>query len=356
VTIDRADALDDALDRLDSYHYLVMPGPFACHGPMGAETLSTLGYNHLVGTWVEEYKSRHQPLGPFATVERIDPADRRSWQAALGDITRVSDWAALFHAELTDDAWPAVVRRWLPWLLPGCAGGLTHGLIRVAHAVRALTGDSKPSQLLLAELAKALALWAGAFTLLPGRPLLQGPLTLEEAISKLPRPKDPWLPIEAGTFARIHELEEFPSVVEALRPPDLADQALSDLSIRSCQVMLNNPALDLIPLVHTLTPIAAVRILQPHIPLIPTEIIYAQLWHVNAGILCGFTPAQTPPEATNSDRNEPPPLSEIIAQAVEHQDPHVLKFTEACAREYALRPDPTFLLAAQTLLKQTPAW
>jgi hypothetical protein len=34
VTINRADALNDAIDRLDSYHYLDMSGPLACHGPM----------------------------------------------------------------------------------------------------------------------------------------------------------------------------------------------------------------------------------------------------------------------------------------------------------------------------------
>ena len=38
----RQDALDDALERLEGYEYLDLPGPFACHGPMGAEVLSTL--------------------------------------------------------------------------------------------------------------------------------------------------------------------------------------------------------------------------------------------------------------------------------------------------------------------------
>jgi hypothetical protein len=81
---------------------------------MGAETLSTLGHNDLVGSWVEEYKSRHQPLDAFPTIERIDPDDPASWRAALGDILRLNDWAALFYAELADYPWPVVLRSWLP--------------------------------------------------------------------------------------------------------------------------------------------------------------------------------------------------------------------------------------------------
>ncbi len=41
-----------------------------------------------------------------------------------------------------------------------------------------------------------------------------------------------------------------------------------------------------------------------------------------------------------------PPLDELGARAVEHGDEHVIKFTEACLREYALRPDPRYPAAA----------
>jgi hypothetical protein len=44
--ITRSDALNDALERLQGHAYLDAPG-FACHGPMGAETLSTLGHKNL---------------------------------------------------------------------------------------------------------------------------------------------------------------------------------------------------------------------------------------------------------------------------------------------------------------------
>src|SRR5215471_19227580 len=95
----RTDALLDALDRFDTYSYLDAPG-FAFHGPMGAETLSTLRHDDLVAGWVERYKARHQPLEAPPSTARIDPGDAGAWRAALGDIARLSDWEAMFTVAL----------------------------------------------------------------------------------------------------------------------------------------------------------------------------------------------------------------------------------------------------------------
>jgi hypothetical protein len=53
---------------------------------------------------------------------------------------------------------------------------------------------------------------------------------------------------------------------------------------------------------------------------------------------------------------EAPSPPELVARATEHKDPHVVKFTEACLREHALRADPVYLLAAQHVIDKTPAW
>jgi hypothetical protein len=45
-----------------------------------------------------------------------------------------------------------------------------------------------------------------------------------------------------------------------------------------------------------------------------------------------------------------------MARATEHQDPHLLKFAEACGREHTIRQDPVYMLAAQSVLQRTPAW
>ncbi|CAM5570622.1 Questin oxidase family protein OS=Streptomyces rimosus subsp. rimosus (strain ATCC / DSM 40260/ JCM 4667 / NRRL 2234) OX=1265868 GN=SRIM_018045 PE=4 SV=1 [Streptomyces rimosus subsp. rimosus] len=47
-------------------------------------------------------------------------------------------------------------------------------------------------------------------------------------------------------------------------------------------------------------------------------------------------------------------MDELGARAVEHGDEHVLKFTEACRREYALRPDPRFRAAVAVARRIAP--
>ena len=49
-------------------------------------------------------------------------------------------------------------------------------------------------------------------------------------------------------------------------------------------------------------------------------------------------------------------IAYLLAMAVAHQDPHALKFSETCAREHALNPDPVYLLAARHILSQLKAW
>jgi hypothetical protein len=349
----RQDALNDALERLEGYEYLDLPGPFACHGPMGAEALSTLGYDDLVGDWVEAYKSRHEPLDPFPTMERIDPKDEASWRGALGHVFRANDFAAMFVGELEQEPWQDVLRRWLPRLFDGSAGGLSHGIIRTAHAVRAMPNDGGPSELASRELARALGLWAAVYTPLPGHPGLYGSLGLDEAIAGLPRPADSWAPIEAGTFSRMGELDGFAAAVEALGRPPVDDGALSELSAAFCRFLLKSSEVDPIPLVHTVTPIGTSRILFPYLAELTSEAVYAHLWQVSAAIVCGFTPASIGQMGESDAVDEVISPDELIARAVEHRDPHVLKLTEVCMSEYWNRSDPVYLAAVEHVLKST---
>lgn len=349
--ITRIDALSDAHERLAGYAYVDGPG-FAFHGPMGAEALSSAGYDEQVADWVEAYKAGHEPVAPPPARDRIDPDDEASWRGALGEVARVSDWAAMFERQLRDQPWWAVLQRWVPRLLPGYAGGLTHGLLRTAHGVRALPADGPPPDLLLAELARGLAYWAATFTALPGRPELRGSLQLDEAIAGVPRPDEPWTPIDAGTFARIGELSAFPDAVAALGPPDDVGAALSDLTAAFCGVVLRKPALVIGP-IHAVTPAAAVRTLLPYLPAPAVASVYAQAWHVGAAIVAGFAPpggTEAPVEGVT------PAPAEILARAAAHRDTHAVKFAEACVREHAIRPDPVYLLAAEHVLATLPPW
>jgi Questin oxidase-like len=369
--ITRHDALDDAFDRFGAYRYVDGIG-FAFHGPMGAEALSSLGHHDLVAGWADEYTIRHEPIDAPPPVARLDPDDETTWRLALGDPGRVSDWAALFADLLREHPWPAVVRRWAPILLPGSAGALTHGLLRVAHAVRAMPVESPPSDVLIDELTLGLAYWAATALTLPGAagadgaPELQGRLPVDAAIARLPRPDEPWSPIEAATFTRVGELADFPAAVTALARPSSLDDGLSDLTAAFCHVLLANPQVFPQGLVHAVTPIAAVRTLLPYLPDDERDSVYARVWQTSAAIVCGFAPnrpamdrdgraAAAARDGRAADQVVLAP-NELAARAVEHRDPHAIKFTEACLREHRRRPDPVYLRAAQHVIDHMPRW
>jgi hypothetical protein len=348
----RTDAIDDALDRLAAYDYLDGAG-FACHGPMGAEAISSLGFDGEVTTWVDAYAAAHAPVEAPPPVDRIDPSDDRSWRSALGDFARVSDWRTLFDRQLREQPWPAVLARWVPRLVSGYGGGLTHGLLRTAHAVRAMPPDGNPSDLLLGELAKGLASWSAWYRPLPGQPHLDGELSLGDAVQRVPRPREPWSAVEAGMLSRVADLEPFADAVEALGPPSRTEEALSDLSATFCSAIVAHTDAMPIGLVHTVTPVAAARTLLDVVPAMSSDAVYARLWQVDAALLAGFAPTPRPLGHLSGARVTDP--AELAANAVAHGDAHVVKFTEACLREYAIRPDPIYLLAAADLHVRVPA-
>lgn len=108
--------------------------------------------------------------------------------------------------------------------------------------------------------------------------------------------------------------------------------------------------------IHAVTPTAAARVLLPYLPAVSVATLYAQLWHVNAAIATGFTPAPAATAPAGDDDAPVADLAELVARAAEHRDTHVVKFTEACAREYARRPDPVYLRAAHRVIDQMPPW
>jgi hypothetical protein len=348
-----SDALNDALERLGDFAFFDETG-FPCHGPMGAETLSALGHDELVAGWADEYRWRHQPISPPPPSARIQLSDPRDFHSALGDLARLADWETAFAHLLGEHPWPVVINRWARRLLVGYAGALTHGMIRVAHAVRALEGCPEPSELLLAELAKGLALWAASFKILPGQPILRGSLRLADALTLLPRRDQPWPMVEACSFSHLDELDGFDVVVEELGPPAPGTDPLSLLSAAFCSELLSHRDVMPVPLVHAVTPIAATRTLLPYMPDITSDDMYGLLWEVGAAVVVSFAPRRgAPAPSINVDPTSP---SQLVARALEHRDPHVLKFTDACLREHALNPDPRYLHAAHHVLRQTPRW
>ncbi|MCX4981882.1 questin oxidase family protein [Streptomyces sp. NBC_00572] len=351
-SISYSDALNDALERMDDLGYERGQGvDLANHGPMGAEALALLGQGDEVAQWVGRYRKAMEHHEPPAARFALDPADESSWRPALGTFRRAGDWEQLFTRELAEAHWREVLVRWWPRLLPGLFAGLTHGVIRTAHAVRGLyaTGDGG-TVLQLKELARGLAYWAARYSELPGRPRLHGPHELPDAVATLPRvPLDG--PMGPGTaLHRLDTLAELPGYGESLEAlsPQQAPRLLSEMTAQFADVYLGHPEVYPVPLIHGVTAPAAVRLVLPHLPHELHEPTLARLWQVQSAFLFAFTSDRRDEgtAAWESEVPDLPPLDDLGARAVEHGDEHVIKFTEACLREYALRPDPRYPAAA----------
>jgi hypothetical protein len=126
----------------------------------------------------------------------------------------------------------------------------------------------------------------------------------------------------------------------------VVDRALSDLTAEYAgHYAMTKPSFP-IPLIHTITAPAAMRLLLPELP----EELHAPslrtMAQVNAELFTRFGGQRTPgsTEAIEADRT----FAELAAEAVDIGDEHAIKICEAAMRENAIRPDARYLSAAST--------
>jgi hypothetical protein len=332
--------LDDALERLRGM------GPEAVHGapnhgPMAAEALIALGCLDEVPRWVDDYR---RELGPMPQAR--SPVTESTWQEALGAIHRIGDWQTFFVTQLAEAPWQTVFVQWIPRLIAGLMAGGTHGLIRTAHAVRALSEATTP--LRVEELASALAYWAAYYQTLPGVPRLQGPLGLDQAIQQIPRigrdqPNESRREGVPREFVRVlAEYPEFAQAIDRFGTTEAVDTSLNRLSEMGARLYLANASTHPLVFIHALTGPAAVRLLLPHMPAALREAALAYCWQAVAAWVAAYG------SDTTSAPNDSPPASEpeIVGRAVGTRDHHAVKFAEACLREYRLNPRTVYLKAA----------
>ncbi|MFJ4472773.1 hypothetical protein ACIP2X_35530 [Streptomyces sp. NPDC089424] len=302
------DAMGEALQRLHGVGF-EHGGSFVNHAPMAAEALAHMGYADEVPAWVD-HNLRHREYHDVP--ERrwaIDPADPADWRGALGDFARVADWTGLFERELAREPWTEVLARWWPRLLPGMSGMLTHGVIRTAHAVRAVAAAGEDDRLQLTELAHGLGYWAA-------RHSTGGVTVAGEPPPDLPDGDDGREP-----------------VVRAL------DELVAEYAGIYATVAQRHP----IPLIHAVTGPAAVRLVVGHLPEAQRLPSYQVARPVSRRMLDWFhatpRPAAPLPQA--------PDVAEVFARAAEIGDEHTIKLAEVAVRHEAIAPDPRHAAAAQ---------
>ncbi|MDQ1537318.1 MAG: hypothetical protein QOE58_1711 [Actinomycetota bacterium] len=321
--LDLTGVLDEAYERLHR------TGPefrgfLSNHGPMASEALVQLGLGQHVHRWLDGYtvKLEDRPTG----TSRIVPAE---YAAALGDQRRFGDWLDYFEIEVADHEWRDVLAQWWPRLLPGSLASATHSLIRVGHAVRALTAVETPPRVV--ELGQALGYWAARYQAVPGTADPSGRLTALQAFDAVPRIRDQ----SGGVSTRMPQLVHTPGWTEATAalqsPANAGDvpSALAALADAGVARYLSHGHGDAVLLVHAATaPNAAMLVLDalPKDLWLPT---HTALWHVCAAITAGFAPAQLWSGPSAKPADSPEAAAEL---ALRNGDEHAIKFTETALR------------------------
>jgi hypothetical protein len=305
------------------------------HGPMAAEVMVRRGLDIRLDVWLDRY------VGRLAELPR--PGERiTDWRSALGDARRIADWTAFFRAEVRARPWRETLATWWPRLLPGIAAGSTHGVIRVGHAVRALTTTTAGQA--LDELANGLAFWAARSRVLPGGHG-RGGLSPAAALDALPA-----LPDRTGyiahRLARLGRLRGWPGAVASLDVPADPDGvpavlgALVDAAtVRYPRAGRGSPVL----LVHTATaPNAVLHCL----PVLPRELWRPSLtaaWTAAAAITVTYAGPPARPAALPAGGD---PVGVLLDRVADHQDEHVLKFADTAVESYERTGDDAALAAA----------
>lgn len=357
-------ALDEALECLHAREPASVQG-LSTHAPMVAEALAALGRGDRAVAWVRAYDGPERAL-PVAAL----PIDLTDWRAALGpradapsweaSLHRYGDWQRFFAEALAEASWQSVLDTWVGRLAPGLAGAATHGIIRSAHAARALGRKETPVR--LAELSRGLAYWAASYQEVPGRAAGAGSTepaersaTYEAALAQVPlytelHGRSPGGNIVAGLRAAA-ELEGFAPVRDGA--PAWADSdlhaGLSALTATFARVYLRHGTRHhAIAFIHAVTGPAALRKLAPYLRPATAAAALPFAWQAAAAIFAVYARRDDPPRVHEAGLGR----AELVERALHNGDEHAIKFTEVLLAEDSLRPDPAYRAAAEDVIQR----
>ena len=334
---------DEALERLHR------TGPefngwLANHGPMVVEAFSRRDQDASIHPWVDHYLPRLDEL-PRSRWPIADDG----WQDVIGDASRSADWIELMRRQLRERSWSDVLALWWPRLLPGIAGGATHGVIRTGHAVQALR--SAVSEPRIDELAHALGYWAGRWQPLTiVRP--SGSMTPGRLIDTIPAvPRQ-----ESGIRSRLAQLAQLPawSVQSALlagparddevRP--MLEQVIDAVVAAYPRIAPGQPTM----LVHAATAPNAVAMALPVLPRQLWLPSFDAAWTATAAVIAAYKPstsaAPVRPRFTGAGA-----AADAWAAAVANGGEHVIKFADTALCSHDRSGDPAALAAIDATIR-----
>lgn len=333
------DPLDNALAQFHGTTAEVAGGGNPNHGPMAVEALAALGHGEMAPSWARQYRQRLASL-PVAAA----PVTASTWREALGEESLVAQWAAFFGGVLAQAPWQKVLETWLPRLVPAIPSAGGHGLVRLAHAVRAVSAAATAPR--IEELGAALAFWCSYYKELDRAPRLLGDLDVEMALARVPRIMRGSQRLGAPRKV-LYELSgntQFLDAVDGLAPIRSVASGLSALTEAGARQYLINRSRHPLIFVHAVTVPAALRLLLPHMSREAGRVAFAHVWQFVAALTAAYGEDSDDLDGALGD----PPLAwqSVIQFCVDTGDAHSIKFVEACSREFQLNPSPVYGIAA----------
>lgn len=289
-------------------------GGLSNHAPMAMDALVAGGRADRVASWADAYLAK--------------------MPAAAGKPPDLERYATGKAKDVLNREWPLLVTGW------SSAGW--HGVIRTAHAVRALHRAETPAR--RAELAHALAYWARSHTPLPGGVGGNGKLGIDAALSRIPVvPKDQRKSGLIGTV--LSSVDGRPDFAAALAEVDLDSpkDPLSQLTAAAARMFVNAGGRSF-TLLHAVTGTAALRPLQPWLDAKNFRSGLAAAFHAIAAARAAEGAELGMPARTKTSADA------LLERGLASDDEHSIKLVEACIREHRISGAPELLSAAQAWL------
>lgn len=332
------DLLDPALEPLRAMGPLLKNG-FVNHAPMVAEALVAMGQGDLAKSWVKANRGNILPAN-----DGVAPLEATELEGVIGDPRRQDAWRSFFHHRLASGPWEPVLDQWADRLAPGLFAAAMHGIIRVAHGVRALRVED--TALRRRELAEGLALWAGSYQPLVTHRVDDSPIfSPKEALAKVPLVPLAHRRNEGAITTALEQLPHARGFAEVISLIDMSGDLsalANDLAAEFAQVFLYrvHTPLTAIVFTHAITGVAAILNMAPHVQEATAQKLVSYGWQAAAGLLSAYSefpapgPGALPPETPE----------EIAARAAQHGDDHVIKLSEACLGFFEATGDERFLM------------
>ena len=326
--------LDDSLQLGPEYE-----AGMASHLPMALAALDGIGAHEAqMRSFYAHYARRLAPA-PVAQEKGDRPID--DWRSLRGRIDAFATLRGHFAAARSRDGRDALLRDALPALMDGSAGAAFHGPIRVAHAVE--SGHD-------GELAAALAYFAARWRPLPrpSRPdtVFTDPAAWLDALDARQRRTAPgWRSPASLISERMQDAAltgAWRELADALVPVDGDVPAL--LAALAKAAAARYAATGNFTVLHMATASRAVRVLAPWMP------AQAAAWKP---LLHAVAAASIAARAVPLRRDVSTALAwaDVRRAACASDDDHVIKLVHAMAMQHALAPEPVWLEAARTAVR-----